>query len=554
MKKRTRKLACDSDTALSLVSERTYTLMDSISEYCKNSIEANAKNVWIDFQEYSNQIIIKDDGDGIHSDEFNVLDKIGISNKRFRKKKSNQILMGEYGIGIYSCFCKCNKLTIHTKHKIEKKGYTLEFDYQRYGTTDESTLTIDDIVNVESHLPHKKHGTIVYLTEFNCSVDKNIKKSAFLQKLQLASFYSKANVYHNNTLVPKILDQVEVCPNKKITIMDEGEKTCECEFYLDHNDENTLKNIHGIYIAIDDEVVNLNILDAILKKEKQLRFFNKTLERLICIIRTYEGAKKYRKMDHKEFKDEQFVNNIVDAIIPVLKDSIKNLEKVLLDTGLDVKNKNNLKQKTDDEKNFKRYLEYSEAIKHGEIQLESPNKFFVQHNFPFKNNPTKENELHLLIGAFISKEWLPFEIGSFGKSKMVYDLFSAYYPFEDESNREKFFIECELEAHSFFSHNHKSILPLAIVCWNCSHSKVKSGMIRYIENNDEISDIEIKSIENENEYCHQHELIVTFDKAYLDKQKVFKEMFPDYVNIIKIYDLSQIISLIKKKKFPLYKY
>jgi hypothetical protein len=80
---------------------------DALREYIQNGVDAAAKNINIKIRQKS--IIIEDDGYGMNNDVLRKAIRVGISEKNPSKN------VGFMGIGIYSAFHLCDKLTIYSR-------------------------------------------------------------------------------------------------------------------------------------------------------------------------------------------------------------------------------------------------------------------------------------------------------------------------------------------------------------------------------------------------------------------------------------------------------
>lgn len=94
---------------------------DALREYVQNGVDARAKNISIKIRQ--NTIIVEDDGTGMALDEMRRAIRLGISDKNPKKN------VGFMGIGIYSSFHLCNKLTIFSKIDNEKPN-KLTFNFK----------------------------------------------------------------------------------------------------------------------------------------------------------------------------------------------------------------------------------------------------------------------------------------------------------------------------------------------------------------------------------------------------------------------------------------
>lgn len=80
---------------------------DALREYVQNGVDANAKS--IDIKIRQNNIIIQDTGNGMNKVSMRKAVRLGVSDKNPKKA------VGFMGIGLYSSFHLCDKLTIFSK-------------------------------------------------------------------------------------------------------------------------------------------------------------------------------------------------------------------------------------------------------------------------------------------------------------------------------------------------------------------------------------------------------------------------------------------------------
>ncbi|MCL2284641.1 MAG: ATP-binding protein [Fibromonadales bacterium] len=80
---------------------------DALREYIQNGVDAQAKTLQVKIRQES--IVVKDDGKGMNHDTLRNAIRIGISDKNPAKN------VGFMGIGIYSSFHLCEKLTIYSR-------------------------------------------------------------------------------------------------------------------------------------------------------------------------------------------------------------------------------------------------------------------------------------------------------------------------------------------------------------------------------------------------------------------------------------------------------
>ncbi len=91
-----------------------------LGEAISNSWDADAKNVWIDINKENNSFIIKDDGDGMSSGDFqNKFLKIGYSKRKDgdRNSSKGRPFIGRKGIGKLALLSCADKITVISKQK-----------------------------------------------------------------------------------------------------------------------------------------------------------------------------------------------------------------------------------------------------------------------------------------------------------------------------------------------------------------------------------------------------------------------------------------------------
>ncbi|MCW3070311.1 MAG: ATP-binding region ATPase domain protein [Bacteroidetes bacterium] len=94
---------------------------DALREYVQNSVDANAKNIEIKIRQ--DNITIKDNGNGMDKVAMRKALRLGVSDKNPKKA------VGFMGIGLYSSFHLCDKLSIRSKITGQKPN-KLEFKFK----------------------------------------------------------------------------------------------------------------------------------------------------------------------------------------------------------------------------------------------------------------------------------------------------------------------------------------------------------------------------------------------------------------------------------------
>ena len=104
--------------AILLRAATTYpTLLEVILEQIQNAIDANAHDVWVNINQKSRTLSIRDNGDGATQAKFEeALDTVG----RTIKPKDK---LGRFGLGLCSPLGKCEKHTFTSTSKGDPRGY-----------------------------------------------------------------------------------------------------------------------------------------------------------------------------------------------------------------------------------------------------------------------------------------------------------------------------------------------------------------------------------------------------------------------------------------------
>jgi hypothetical protein len=107
-----------------------YSIETAVADIIDNSISANAKSIWINFDWKGSEtwLAIKDDGAGMNNDELINAMRPG-SKHPFDKRKDNDL--GRFGLGLKTAsFSQCRKLTVISKKQDEGIFYwTWDLDY-----------------------------------------------------------------------------------------------------------------------------------------------------------------------------------------------------------------------------------------------------------------------------------------------------------------------------------------------------------------------------------------------------------------------------------------
>lgn len=137
--------------------------LNCLREYVQNSIDSNAKNIEIYFENGNKDLVIKDDGLGMSKEKLIESLSIGISNK-------NEENAGWRGIGIWSGVPTCKRIVIVTKSNTNNK-LRVEIDNDKLRNqywTNKPLLNIlsdaiGEIEEIESNKDNSFEGTMVRL-------------------------------------------------------------------------------------------------------------------------------------------------------------------------------------------------------------------------------------------------------------------------------------------------------------------------------------------------------------------------------------------------------
>ncbi len=165
-----------------------------LGEAISNSWDADAKNVWIYIDRESNHLIIKDDGEGMTSDDFqNKFLKIGYSKRKggAEKTESKRPFIGRKGIGKLALLSCAKRIHILSKTKdSEFIGGIIDNTGLDNAINDDLTPQQYPLEDVNStifakHIENFEKGTIIYFEDINDGIQNRIE---YIRKL-IALFF-----------------------------------------------------------------------------------------------------------------------------------------------------------------------------------------------------------------------------------------------------------------------------------------------------------------------------------------------------------------------------
>lgn len=138
-----------------------YSIEAAVADIIDNSISAEAKNIWLNFDWNGSEtwVSIKDDGFGMNNEELIQAMKPGSKNPL--DGRSNKDL-GRFGLGLKTAsFSQCRKLTVLSKKEgFQQAFWTWDLDYVKESGKWELLKFLPN-AKMESEIDNQKSGTIV---------------------------------------------------------------------------------------------------------------------------------------------------------------------------------------------------------------------------------------------------------------------------------------------------------------------------------------------------------------------------------------------------------
>jgi hypothetical protein len=176
-----------------------YSIQAAVADIIDNSISANAKNVWVEFEwkGESTWLSIKDDGDGMDNEELIQAMRPGSKNPTEERSSKD---LGRFGLGLKTAsFSQSRKLTVLSKTKdYEQVYWTWDLDF--VNETGKWDLIQYLPEGFEKALSKESHGTVVIWNDLDRLV-KNLQegdKNSLEKFLQMMEQVKKhiAMVFH----------------------------------------------------------------------------------------------------------------------------------------------------------------------------------------------------------------------------------------------------------------------------------------------------------------------------------------------------------------------
>lgn len=205
-----------------------------LGEAVSNSWDADAKNVWIYVDKEKDSLIIKDDGDGMNTNDFqNKFLKIGYSKRKdgALRSKRDRPFIGRKGIGKLALLSCADKITVISKKiRGEYIGGTIENSRLDKAITEDLTpqqylLGNYDMRVFAKYIRGHKKGTIIYFKNIKGGIKNNLD---FLRKI--------VALYFRFSLVDKTFNIF--IDDKKVTLEDLKDLAEKTEFLWKINNIN----------------------------------------------------------------------------------------------------------------------------------------------------------------------------------------------------------------------------------------------------------------------------------------------------------------------------
>lgn len=268
-----------------------------ISELIKNSKDAHAKKVTINFSDYKNSITIWDNGDGMSIEE--IKDKWGVVASN---NKANAVdTLGGKGIGRFSIFKLCNSFTIITK-KEHSNEYKFTFDIKdlyNHKSAEDYTISIIENSVPEIFKTESSKGTYIIMNQMN--------------EINLDEIYSNTqNLILHNSDTNKNIDIEYIYPSefKKSSPLspDVAIKSAPFQCSVTFEGSNILN--YDFKVSLNDKIVYTSKDYSSIKKEFSKLDSNLSLGKINFTLSSFYfdlSFVKHYKID-KKYLEENFLN------------------------------------------------------------------------------------------------------------------------------------------------------------------------------------------------------------------------------------------------------
>ncbi|MDC4241979.1 ATP-binding protein [Clostridium tertium] len=268
-----------------------------ISELIKNSKDAHAKKVTINFSDYKNSITIWDNGDGMSIEE--IKDKWGVVASN---NKANAVdTLGGKGIGRFSIFKLCNSFTIITK-KEHSNEYKFTFDIKdlyNHKSAEDYTISIIENSVPEIFKTESSKGTYIIMNQMN--------------EINLDEIYSNTqNLILHNSDTNKNIDIEYIYPSefKKSSPLSPEVAIKSAPFQCSVTFEGANILNYDFKVSLNDKIVYTSKDYSSIKKEFSKLDSNLSLGKINFTLSSFYfdlSFVKHYKID-KKYLEENFLN------------------------------------------------------------------------------------------------------------------------------------------------------------------------------------------------------------------------------------------------------
>ena len=198
---------------ISLLGQNLFSNFETVlSEIISNSWDADANNVWIDFDSDKSNFQVRDDGTGMNIDTLNdCFLKLGYSKRTYfsKSEKYGRPLIGSKGIGKLSVFSLAEQVSILTSSEVSE-AIGIKLDCKKLQKINNNRAKLDEIVfeNVDldqsqMQIDDLKHGTIIHFHGVNPVIRSKLEtvKKRIARSCRFSVNDSNFKIHVNDELV-----------------------------------------------------------------------------------------------------------------------------------------------------------------------------------------------------------------------------------------------------------------------------------------------------------------------------------------------------------------
>lgn len=517
----------DFDELIPFLGRTIYRAENVLVELCANSYDADAEIVEVTSRGEAQQIILKDDGCGMDSDDLDELITIAKSKKKGMLErgettpKFHRKLLGSFGIGIISFFSIGDFIRIFTR----KEGNEPLFLEIKKVFSEEKGRQIIDISELDEreeyaqHLVNTAHGTTIELNNKNLNftdyydVIKNKLSNLPLSdnfKIKLQNLEVKRDDFDESIWFKREFQFT----------LDNIDPSYESQCSINVNHETPIEAYkRGVYPVVNGRVIERDLYSEIYP---ELSSPGTIVARVRGFIQA-DYLEKAIQANREDFFDTE--------IIAEIKERIKEPLNQVITSYLERKDTWEKEQK---------YTELLQRVESAKNKFAAPNKYLKYFGINFSSNPEFEQEVVLIIAQLCQKGLLPFQILDYNSGSHIDCV--VKWPLTQDKRDPDFVKELEIETSldHFFDHQHDFRVKPDICCWEIKPADLERKKAKYKENRlGIVEDIQLKEGVDKEHYGHQKELHFTVRDTYDELRTI----------ILRVYVLSEYLeSLYEREK------